>query len=113
MKLYLDDWRYPEMTYQNPKDWILIRDPFEFFDKFKENFENIDEVSFDHDLEWWDENDEEITGYYVVKNLIGEWVIDNNVNISKITAKFHTANPDGKINMETYWNNLVKNYPYT
>jgi hypothetical protein len=38
--------------------------------------------------------------------------MDNNIDISKITAHYHTANPEGKINMETYWNNLVKNYPY-
>ena len=60
MNVFLDDIRFPNMShninkglgvnYSHSKRWIIIRDYFEFIKFCKENFDDIELISFDHDL---------------------------------------------------------------
>ena len=63
MKLYLDDIRFPLLTYKKPEEWGTIRNHFELFMVFCTNYKDVTHISFDHDLNYNNENDEEITGY--------------------------------------------------
>ena len=69
---------------------------------FKDMFESFDSIithiSFDSD-------GNEVTGYDCVKWLC-DYIQDNSLDISNLTLNFHTANPVGKENMETYWKNM-------
>ena len=75
---------------------------FESFDRI------ITHISFDNDLANFDSDGNEVTGYDRVKWLC-DYIQDNNLDISNLTLNFHTANPVGRANMESYWNNF-KNY---
>lgn len=101
MKLYLDDIRVPS----NPSDWILFRSPQELLSFFSENYSQVTHISFDHDLNFF--ADEEITGYSCLKSLC-EMMIDKGVDPNQYTFYFHSANPVGKQNMVSYWDNFRK-----
>ena len=109
MKLYLDDIRYPSQTYPNDSDWLLCRNA----EMFKNAFENMKTeftlISFDHDINDYDKNGVEITGYDCLKWLC-DYIQDNELDISNLKLNFHTANPVGKENMQTYWQNFKNHY---
>ena len=108
MKLYLDDIRVPSHTYFNHSDWILFRSPQELLLFFSENYSQITHISFDHDLNWYiDDTNEEITGYSCLKSLCN-LMIDKGIDPNQYTFYFHSANPVGKQNMVSYWNNFRK-----
>ena len=73
------------------------------------SFDNIiTHISFDNDIDSYDDGDE-VTGFDCVKWLC-DYIQDNNLDISNLTLNFHTANVVGKENMMCYWNNFKENY---
>lgn len=108
--LFLDDERIPsDVTWISlPKTYWFVCHDFDWF-KFSVTEGGMPKfVSFDHDLQDFDKNTgEEYTGMTCLKWLV-EYCMDNNLNIP--ICFFHTQNPIGKINMETYYNNAVKHY---
>ena len=60
MNIFLDDLRVPNMshnsgkglgtTYSDENKWIIVRNYFDFIDLINKNFDDINLISFDHDL---------------------------------------------------------------
>ena len=108
VKLYLDDIRNPHQSGYQDNEWIVCRNDKTFKDMFMSFDSIITHISFDNDIDSYDENGNEITGYTLVKWLC-DYILDNDLDISNLTLSFHTANPVGGENMKTYWNNF-RNY---
>ena len=108
MKLYLDDIRHPTQSGYKDNEWVVCRNDKTFKDMFMSFDSVITHISFDHDISSYDENGDEVTGYDCVKWLC-DYIQDNNLDISNLEIRFHTANPIGGENMKTYWNNF-RNY---
>ena len=108
MKLYLDDIRHPTQSGYNNSDWIVCRNDKTFKDMFTSFDSIITHVSFDNDLANFDSDGNEVTGYDCVKWLC-DYILDNDLDITNLTLKFHTANVVGRENMKFYWNNF-RNY---
>lgn len=109
MKLYLDDIRNPHQSGYKDSEWIVCRNDKTFKDMFI-SFDNIvTHISLDHDIDSYDDNGDEVTGYAVLKWLCN-YILDNNIDVNNLTILFHTANPVGKTNMMCYWNNFKENY---
>lgn len=109
MKLYLDDIRNPYQSGYQDNEWIVCRNDKTFKDMFT-SFDNvITHISFDHDIDSYDDNGDEVTGYAVLKWLCN-YILDNNLDVSNLRLNFHTANVVGKENMVCYWNNFYKYY---
>ena len=94
MKLYLDDIRHPTQSGYNNSDWIVCRNDKTFKDMFISFDSIITHISFDHDIDSYDEKGNEVTGYDCLKWLC-KYTLDNNIDISELTIIFHTANPVG------------------
>ena len=109
MKLYLDDIRHPHQSGYKDDEWIVCRNDKTFKDMFMSFDSIVTHISFDHDINSYDDNGDEVTGYTLVKWLC-DYVLDNDLDISNLTLKFHTANPVGKDNMKFYWNNFKNHY---
>ena len=109
MKLYLDDVRNPHQTYPNDSDWLVVRNYNEFVSAIEKHFSDLEIISFDNDLANFDSDGNEITGYTLVKWLC-DYILDNDLDISNLEIRFHTANPIGRVNMMCYWDNFRKNY---
>ena len=127
MKLYLDDIRIPENSYDYTgdkiyltPDWFIVKSYDEFVEFINKN--GLPEIiSFDHDLahehynqDMYKSVDEynkhyksftEKTGYDCVKWLV-QYCIDNNLKFPE--WYLHTMNPVGKINMESYIKSYLK-----
>ncbi len=108
MKLYLDDIRNPHQSGYQDSEWIVCKNDKTFKDMFTSFDSVVTHISFDHDIHCYDENGDEVTGYSCLKWLCN-YVLDNHLDITKLRLNFHTANPVGKENMASYWNNF-KNY---
>ena len=107
MKLYLDDIRNPHQSGYQDSEWIVCKNDKTFKDMFT-SFDNIiTHISFDNDIDSYDDGDE-VTGCSCLKWLC-DYILDNHLDISNLTLKFHTTNPVGRVNMASYWNNF-KNY---
>lgn len=63
--------------------------------------------SFDHDLQDFDEDGNEKTGYDCVKYLCDK-LVDLNYDVNRLQVVAHTKNPVGKANIEEYVNNFKK-----
>ena len=109
VKLYLDDVRMPSQSGYKDNEWIVCRNDKTFKDMFISFDSVITHISFDHDINSYDENCNEVTGYDVLKWLC-DYILDNGLDISNLNLKFHTANPVGRANMETYWMNFKNHY---
>ena len=108
MKIYLDDIRNPHQSGYKDSDWIVCKNDKTFKDMFESFGSIITHISFDHDIDSYNDDGAEVTGYDCVKWLC-DYVLDNNLDISNLTLNFHTANPVGGENMKIYWNNF-RNY---
>lgn len=112
--IFLDDERDPEdvtwLGYPEDVKWLTVRDEDSFKDvtsfllmsNFLVNTDFI--ISFDHDIQRFDKDGVETTGYTLLKwlvYLISDW------KTSTPTCYFHTQNIIGKKNMESYWNNYL------
>lgn len=103
MKVFLDDLRTTNMSHTLGKglglayenDWVIVRDYFEFVDLVNNSFDEIDLVSFDHDLACFRDG-EEFTGKTAVDYLIN-YCLDNNKKLPNWYA--HTDNTSGRQNI--------------
>lgn len=105
--LFLDDLRVVKdvtwLTYPDNIEWIVVRNAWDFFRHFGRG--KIDFISFDHDIQQYTPDGDEITGYDILKEL-ANMLMDDGVAIPQ--CFFHTQNPIGKKNMEAYYLNAVK-----
>lgn len=101
MNLYLDDRRIPKMSHDSGKGlgstfkWTIVRDYFQFIDLIDNHFDEIDLVSFDHDLGCF-KDDQEFTGKTAVNYLIN-YCLDNNKKFPNWFV--HTDNTCGRENI--------------
>jgi hypothetical protein len=117
MRLFLDDIRVPydvfKMTinpiFENNEDWVIVRDYYQFINYIKK-YGLPEFISFDHDLSYehyLEENQSDIeyetliekTGYDASKWLV-EYCMENGIEIPNYYV--HSANPEGKQNIESY-----------
>ena len=109
MKLYLDDIRNPHQSGYQDSEWIACRNDKTFKDMFMSFDSIITHISFDHDIDSYDENENEVTGYDCVKWLC-DYIQGSNLDISNLMLNFHTDNVVGNENMVCYWNNFKDCY---
>lgn len=105
MNLYLDDIRFPKMShnktkglgenYSDKKNWNIVRDYFEFVDAIQNKFDEIEIISFDHDLACYQDK-KEYNGLDCVRYVI-DYCIDNNKKFPSWYV--HSDNVVGKKNM--------------
>jgi hypothetical protein len=104
-KVFLDDIRSPYMSHNSNKglgidysksnDWVIIRDYFSFIDFIDKEFNNIELISFDHDLACY-KNDREYTGKDAM-NYIIDYCMDNNKKVPDWYV--HSDNTVGRSNI--------------
>lgn len=107
--LFLDDERYPEdvtwVQYPDNVEWTIVRSFWDFNNELLHSDFDYDIVSFDHDIQSFVDG-REYTGYDCLKCLLSvETMIGN--KLDNIQFFFHTQNPVGKKNMESYYQNYV------
>lgn len=100
MNIYLDDIRNP-----NSEGWTIVRDAYSAIDIILSNWNNIDNISLDHDL-----GDESIVGNgYKVVLAIENYVYKNHpAHLPKIYV--HSANPVASKRMCSAINHINKIY---
>ena len=108
--LFLDDERVPaDVTWvkycDSNIDWVIVRTQKEFIAAIVENSAKVELISFDHDLQDFAEDGEEMTGYTCIK-----WLIDHCMDsgMKLPNCVFHTQNPIGRGNMESYYLNAKR-----
>lgn len=102
--LFLDDERIPLEVfwekYPDNVEWIVVRTPAEFLEEIRMNGKSFDIISFDHDLQAFDQSTKyDITGYDLLKKYI-DWAI-RNINILPEIV-IHSQNSVGRYNMICY-----------
>lgn len=129
-KLYLDDFRYPKLSFDytkniiyNDKDWDIVKNYDEFVSYIETNgLPNL--ISFDHDLAdehytpsiyWNDYNkSKEYQEKQVYKEKTGldcaKWLVEYCINNQQKLPQFlcHSQNPVGADNIMAYLNNFLK-----
>lgn len=105
INIFLDDIRIPSMShnvskglgvdYSDKDKWVIVRDYFDFVDLVDKHFDDIDLISFDHDLACYRDG-VEFTGKSAVDYLIN-YCLDHNKNFPNWYA--HTDNTSGKRNI--------------
>lgn len=106
INVFLDDIRIPNMAHNSEKGlgieysdknkWVIVRDYFEFVKLVEERFDDIQLISFDHDLACY-KDDKEYTGKTAVDYLIG-YCLDHNKKFTSWYA--HTDNTSGRQNIK-------------
>src|ERR1035437_1316304 len=116
MYLYLDDKRSnPTISHNSERglgldfgksnEWIIARNYDEFINIISANFDQIDFISFDHDISSYDIDENELTGKTAAEFLIN-YCMDNN---KKLPDWFvHSDNIGGNKNIRQ----LLSNYMY-
>lgn len=106
--IFLDDERNPEdafwMSYNEPIDWTVVRTFAEFVSAVVNCKEAEYVISFDHDLQDFTAFGE-LTGYDCVKFLV-DFCIQYDKPLPQ--CYYHTQNPIGRVNMESYTDNARK-----
>ena len=105
MNIFLDDIRIPSMShnvskglgvdYSEKDKWVIVRDYFDFVDLVNKHFDEIDLISFDHDLACYKDG-VEYTGKSAVDYVIN-YCLDHNKQFPNWYA--HTDNTSGKRNI--------------
>ena len=105
MNLFLDDIRIPDMAHHSGKGlgtayssvdkWVITRDYFDFVDIVNKHFDEIELVSFDHDLACYKDG-VEYTGKSAADYLVN-YCLDNNKKFPSWYA--HTDNTSGRQNI--------------
>ena len=105
MNLFLDDIRTPDMSHHSGKGlgpayssedkWVIARDYFDFVDIVNKHFDEIELVSFDHDLACY-KDDLEYTGKTAADYLVN-YCLDNDKKFPSWYA--HTDNTSGRQNI--------------
>lgn len=102
--LFLDDERFPQdvawVKYPDNVEWRVVRTYQDFVACYMLN--DYDVFSFDHDIQCF-ENGREMTGYDALKV-----TLDAFFDVDNTLVFFHTQNPIGKKNMESYYQNYIK-----
>lgn len=108
INIFLDDERDPSYVEKilggnYPNDWKIIRNYFDFVKFVDENFEKINLVSFDHDIQSFDKNGKEYTGKDAA-----DYLVEKCLNTGNEFPNFivHSANPVGKDNIL----GIIRNY---
>jgi hypothetical protein len=106
INLFLDDKRIPEMSHNegkglgvtfSPTDkWVIARDFFEFKQIIDNQFDDINIVSFDHDLACYDVHGQELTGKTAADYLV-QYCLDNDKKFPSWYV--HSDNTSGKSNI--------------
>ena len=120
--IFLDDEHFPKdvtwVTYEKEHRKVLLDGTvctiipraadFFFFVSITNKLDFKDFIiSFDHDIQSYNYLGDEITGFDCLKFLVDR-LLDLEVSVDELPALyFHTQNPVGKKNMESYWNNFV------
>jgi hypothetical protein len=86
-------------------NWVIARDYFQFIDILKSNFDQIDFISFDHDISSYDMDEKEMTGKDAAQFLI-DYCMDNGKTIPDWFV--HSDNTGGNRNIRQ----LLINYMY-
>lgn len=107
MNLFLDDIRSANMAHNSSKglgdayskdyDWTIVRTYDDFVDVVNAKFDDIDLISFDHDLACFDVDGNEMTGKNAVDYVIG-YCLDNNKPFPK-SWYVHSDNTNGRQNI--------------
>ena len=109
--IFLDDERTPSrvswIDYPEDITWKTVRTFEDFKSAVKDCWDEPYEVSFDHDIQDYNLNGDEVTGYTALKWLV-DYIIEYNFPLPE-AVYFHTKNPVGKRNMESYWSNFLDN----
>ena len=115
MNLFLDDIRIPGMAHNAVKGlgldylptnkWVIARDYFEFVDIVNKHFDEIELVSFDHDLACVDKDGKEWTGKDAADYLIN-YCLDHVKHFPDWYA--HTDNTSGRQNIIGAINGYLK-----
>jgi hypothetical protein len=115
MRVFLDDIRTPDMAHKSGKGlgpdysdknkWVIARDYFQFIDIVNKHFDEIELVSFDHDLGCV-KDDIEYTGKTAADYLIN-FCLDNDKKFPDWYA--HTDNTSGRQNIIGAILNYLKN----
>jgi hypothetical protein len=105
MNIFLDDIRTPSMShnsdrglgddFSDSKNWIIVRDYFEFVDVVNKHINDIELVSFDHDLANYDSG-KEWTGKDAADFLIKK-CLDNDIKFPSWYV--HSDNTSGRNNI--------------
>lgn len=109
MILFLDDERIPtDVTWEdNPiyqkGTWEIVRTSNEFKSFVSTNIDDIECISFDHDIQDFSAG-YEITGYHLI-----HWLVDYCINhVKKLPIVYaHSKNPVGKNNILCYYKNAL------
>lgn len=111
INLFLDDKRVPSMSHNSIKglgdklSWVIVRDYFEFVNFLTDNFNDINIISFDHDLACYKDG-VEFTGKTAADFLIN-YCLDNDKKIPDWYV--HSDNTSGKNNIIGVMLNYLKN----
>lgn len=111
--LFLDDERNPQdvtwVKYPKCVEWKVVRSYDEFFYEFHRSAFQV--ISFDHDIQDYNHRGVELTGYNVLKEMLDTFMTTHpGLYTLPEQVFFHTQNPIGKENMESYWKNFCKHY---
>ncbi len=92
MKIYLDDLRTP------PDDtWNVVRNYNDFVNLFNQNYDNVEAISFDHDL-----GDDPKSGYDAAKYVLN-FIVDKKRTVGEYKQfpmlTVHSMNPVGARNI--------------
>lgn len=105
--LFLDDDRIVEditwINYPENIMWTTVRTHYDFIIAIEKN--DFDIVSFDHDIQSYNDNDVEVTGYNLLKWCL-DYLYETDRSIPEICI--HSQNPIGKANMYKYYSNWIK-----
>jgi hypothetical protein len=107
IRLFLDDIRSANMAhgpskglgsaYSKDSDWTIVRTYDDFVSAVNANFDDIDLISFDHDLACFDAEGNEMTGKTAVDYVIG-YCLDNDKPFPK-SWYVHSDNTSGRQNI--------------
>lgn len=112
MKIFLDDIRSVEMSHNSKKglgeinDFVIIRNDKDFIDIVEKNFDEIELISFDHDLACFNDN-KEFTGK-TAADLIIQKCLDTNRKFPDWYV--HSDNNIGKDNIIGTILNYIKRF---
>lgn len=98
MKIFLDD--DPIRDSMVDDTWTIVRDPLRAIILITNPKNNVTEVSFDHDLAYFDPTGKEVTGYDILKGLEEFYATMGSDYIAIPKMTIHSANPVGRKNMQ-------------
>ena len=107
--LFIDDIRFPQdvtwIQYPENVEWTIVRSFQDFNLELAHGDNDYPIYSFDHDIQSYIDG-REYTGYDCLKCLLSIETMINKLDNTQFF--FHSQNPVGKKNMESYYQNYVK-----